>query len=145
MAEDSPELPEVQQCTGCRRSKPVSDFGIRVKNTANGGKAGERTARCKECVGKEKESRKLREQKKREAEGPPVGRSSFSGTDPDLPKELDVMSFTDFINLLRESDSPIMVTARVDVESAADMVLSPKDRANRVAAVIGEYTLLHWT
>ena len=137
----SPEPPERQQCTGCRQSKPVTDFGIRVKNTTNGGRPGERTARCLECTTKEKAARKLREQKKkREAEGKPVGELSDDETE-----ELDVISFTDFINLLRESEAPIKVTARVDIGSAAGTSLAPKERASRVVAVIGEYTLLHWT
>ena len=144
MAEEPPGTLNLRQCARCRREKASSEFGLRTKTTANGGKAGELNARCLDCVRQETEARKARKQKKRAAEGEPVGDSET--LDGDLVSQnIDVISFTDFINLLRESDDPIKVAARVDISSAADISMDPKERANRVAAVIGEYTLLHWT
>ena len=71
--------------------------------------------------------------------------SSDSEDDDAEDVNLDVMSMTDFMSVLNDIDGEIEVRARVNVACTAPRSLDGRERADRVAVVLGEYTFLHWT
>ncbi len=129
-------------CTECHANKPIEDFALRVRNI-QAGKAGERTASCQACVEKAKKRRKER---KRKMEAEVDGEGADEGHAGDIEEPVRrAISLADFVNIVRQSETPMQVQARVDVVAAAPLELPPRERAARVAKVLGEFTNLHWT
>ncbi|RPD53668.1 hypothetical protein L226DRAFT_517852 [Lentinus tigrinus ALCF2SS1-7] len=130
-------------CSDCHVMKPLEEFGLRVKDS-NGGKKGEPTAMCLACTTKASERRKIRKRKlMTEADG---GEEDSLGVDQEgLTGNLNVISLTDFINVVWRSEAPVHVQGRVDVASVAPLDLAGRKRADCVAIILGEYTNLHRT
>ena len=128
-------------CTDCHVRKPLEDFGVRVKDS-QGGKKGEPTALCLACAMKASQRRKDRKRKLIiEADG----KDSHGADEEALVDDLDVVSLSDFVNVLRRSESPLHIRGRIDVTPTAPLDLDGQKRADCVAVVLGEYTNLHWT
>ena len=129
-----------QTCTDCHVRKPLEDFGVRVKDS-QGGKKGEPTALCLACTVKASQRRKDRKRKFiAEADS-----KDTHGVDEGGVGDLDIISFSDLVNILQRSEFPLHIQGRVDVTLTAPLDLDGRKRADCVAVVLGEYTNLHWT
>lgn len=129
-------------CTICRVEKDLDSFPFRIKDSA-GGKKGERTAICRQCTDQRKESRKKRTGK-RKAEMDDTAKDGL-GKEADDTIDLGEISLAEFLDAVKELDSPVKVRAQVDVAAIRTAGASPRERANRLAEAIGNVQLLHWT
>ncbi len=128
-------------CSTCHSTLPLDNFGTRTRNS-NGYKKGELTAVCLACAEKAKERRKAKEQK-RAIVGEEEAEQLEAAED-----DLDVMSLTDFVNAVKGMDAPVDISARVEVTCALGPAAAEgtdRERADRIAEVIGAFTELHWT
>ncbi|EIW59064.1 uncharacterized protein TRAVEDRAFT_19598 [Trametes versicolor FP-101664 SS1] len=129
-------------CTICHVEKDLASFPLRIKSSA-GGKKGEPTAICRECTDQRKESRKKRAGK-RKAETDD-GVKDGLGKDDDDEVDLGEISVAEFLDAVKESDSPVKVRAQVDIAAIAAAGATPRERANQLADAMGNVQLLHWT
>lgn len=135
------------QCTKCGVEKPPAAFDKRVRNT-KGGKKGDLTTKCSNCIQQEKQTRNKR--KKGTAASEP---SSDTSEDEDIAEDTpEVVLLADFIlKMMQRIDSPhFRLTHRVNTSAllACPEQLQELDleyRVKRVARILGEESLIHWT
>ncbi|KAJ8469947.1 hypothetical protein ONZ51_g8667 [Trametes cubensis] len=129
-------------CTECHSEKPLEDFGIRLHNTASG-KKGELTAKCCSCIDRAAQRRAVREKaqraEKRKAESAEIDEQSKTLAD------FEEIALETFIEVITGTEDAIDVHARVNIASLAPKGPECRARADRVAAFLGECTMLHWT
>lgn len=138
-------LMATQVCTACHTTRPLHSFGIRQRDTKTGAKKGEPTAVCLACAARAHDRRQERASLKKRAI---AEEEEPAGDGVNHWQNLDIMSLTDFINTVKEADAPVNISARVDVKCALGSISessSHRERADRVAEVIGVFTELHWT
>ncbi|KAI0826923.1 hypothetical protein BC628DRAFT_1495368 [Trametes gibbosa] len=129
-------------CTICHVEKDLGSFPLRVKSSA-GRKKGEPTAICRECTDQRKESRKKRAGKRKAKTDEAV--EDGLGKDDDDEVDLGEIAVAEFLDAVKESDSPVKVRAQVDITTIGVAGATPQERANKLATALGDVQLLHWT
>ncbi|KAJ3473466.1 hypothetical protein NLI96_g12987 [Meripilus lineatus] len=132
-----PLMDSEKTCSACYARKPVSEFGIRIKNSA-GGQKGDPTAKCKACMDRDRVNKANRKRRLDEDSELP---DSAGGTTP------LTVSLADFLDLLVEGikNSDFEISGRVDISDSAFGSTDGSQIANGVAQIIGNYTKFHWT
>ena len=137
-----------QVCSECHAAKAFEAFSIRKKDSA-GGKKGERTAKCTECMKKENARKKHQNERKRKLQDDD-NRTDDQGEDDvqDHHDEtsLDPISFPAFLEtLMAAKDEPMNIKACVHVPEAGALELGEKAHASRIAEILEDHLLWHWT
>ncbi|RDX44376.1 hypothetical protein OH76DRAFT_1487106 [Lentinus brumalis] len=129
-------------CSACHAEKPLNAFSIRKKDS-DGGRKGEHTAKCTECMQKEnaRNQRKTAEKRKLQAEG-----DGKDVEDHAHENTLDTISFPVFLaTLTAAKDGPMNIKARVHAPEAGSLDSEEKARACCIAEILETHLLWHWT
>ncbi|KAI0824578.1 hypothetical protein BC628DRAFT_1420036 [Trametes gibbosa] len=129
-------------CTICHVEKDLGSFPLRVKSSA-GKKKGEPTAICRECTDQRKESRKKRAGKRKAKTDEAV--EDGLGKDDDDEVDLGEIAVAEFLDAVKESDSPVKVRAQVDIITIGAAGATPRECTNKLATALGDVQLLYWT
>ena len=132
-----------RQCSKCKVHKPLTAFGARSRDTPHG-KKGEPTAKCLRCLEKEAEHRAVKKRSR-----PASADSSDDDVEADeavplsqfLPEMTDGIDEPNFRLKQRVDTSELLV----DVSPVELHKLDLEYRVKRVATLLGEQSLLHWT
>ena len=108
-------------CSDCHVKKLLKDFPLHVKDS-QGGKKGELTTVCHIC--KERATQR-RKGWKRKLKAEVDGRDMMEETGREEAESIPgVVSFTDFVNPIRQWEAPVNVCAQVHNKHAASLKLS---------------------
>ncbi|KAI9057367.1 hypothetical protein FKP32DRAFT_1689206 [Trametes sanguinea] len=125
-------------CPECHTTRPLDSFlGGRQK-------PGQPCRACNDC--RDRKNASKRQNRKRKKEDQAVDSLREDDARQLAIDELDEISLTTFVNLVREIDGALDVNARVNIADTAPLGSGvPRARADKVAALLGDCLGLHWT
>ncbi len=125
-------------CSECHAEKTLDAFSIRKKDS-DGGRKGELTAKCTDCMKKEN----ARKHKKRKL---PEEACETAVQDHANESMLDVISMPAFLATLSAAkDGPMDIKAHVSALEAGPLEAGEKARACGIAELLEKHLLWHWT
>ena len=136
-------MSNTKTCRRCGVAKTPGEFRERTKDS-KGGKKGELTDTCNDCMIRERDYRRAKRKKAAASSGSEDDENTWN-IDPDLP----AIPLNEFRVRLRESadgneTNSFKFAARVDCALPAPITMDTRERAEAVARLVGEETLWHW-